>query len=423
MGNLNIVKLAGITLIMALALSLGVGTKAAEAQTLFGLAHSGSDGWSRLHRINPATGRSDPIGRGTGFQRCSGMDFDASGTLFATCERASDNTHVLITIDPSTGEGKGEEVGPTGVGTGPWAIFKTMSDISFRNLDGAMFAYLKTVDDSLYFPYLATIDIGSAAVTLQRPTVTFGNGNGIAFSPEDELFHADEESLNTLNTLDLAIGVATPVINLVFPGPPDPPGQGCCNNIPRVNSMDFQPGTGILFASVNDKLLQSSGDGKLPRTNFLATIDTTTGNVTIIGKTVKGLDAIAFAPAVTATPPVKADTPPVKAELGSFKCYGVKRPYGTPKFEEVEMMLDDEFDSKFTRVKNPESICVPVSKDISEISDATSSLTCYKIKDVNGQPKFQQLDVEVWNELYGEGQALTLKKAKVVCVPSTIEVP
>ncbi len=87
------------------------------------------------------------------------------------------------------------------------------------------------------------------------------------------------------------------------------------------------------------------------------------------------------------------------------------------------MMLDDEFDSKFTRVKNPESICVPVSKDISEISDATSSLTCYKIKDVNGQPKFQQLDVEVWNELYGEGQALTLKKPKVVCVPSTIVVP
>ena len=233
-------KLAGITLIVALALSLGVGAKAAEAQTLFGLAHSGSDGWSRLHRINPATGRSDPIGRGTGFQRCSGMDFDASGTLFATCERG-DDTHVLITIDSSTGEGKGEEVGPTGVGTGPWAIFKTMSDISFRNLDGAMFAYLKTVDDSLYFPYLATInDDGSAAAIAL--IASFGFGNAIAFSPQDELFHADEDRLNTL---ELATGAAMFKAYLDFSGLPNSSDHGCCDNIPRVNAMDFQPGTGI----------------------------------------------------------------------------------------------------------------------------------------------------------------------------------
>ena len=85
------------------------------------------------------------------------------------------------------------------------------------------------------------------------------------------------------------------------------------------------------------------------------------------------------------------------------------------------MTLDDEFDSKFTRVKKPESICVPVGG--SEISDATPSLTCYKIKDVKGQQEYQQLDVVVGNDLYGEGQALTLKKPKVLCVPSTIVVP
>ncbi len=95
-GNLNIVKLAGIALIVALAISLGVGGKAAQAQTLFGLAHSGPDGLSTLYRINPSTGGFDPVGSDTDFQRCSGMDFDASGTLFATCERG-DDTHVLIT--------------------------------------------------------------------------------------------------------------------------------------------------------------------------------------------------------------------------------------------------------------------------------------------------------------------------------------
>ncbi len=35
-------------------------------------------------------------GSGTGFQRCSGMYFDASGTLFTTCERNDGtNTHVV----------------------------------------------------------------------------------------------------------------------------------------------------------------------------------------------------------------------------------------------------------------------------------------------------------------------------------------
>ncbi len=86
MGNLNVLKLAGIALLVALALSLGVGAKAVQAQTLFGLAHSGPDGLSTLYRINPSTGGFDPVGSDTGFQGCSGMDFDADGTLFATCE-------------------------------------------------------------------------------------------------------------------------------------------------------------------------------------------------------------------------------------------------------------------------------------------------------------------------------------------------
>ena len=412
-------KLAGIALIVALAISLGVGGKAAQAQTLFGLAHSGPDGLSTLYRINPSTGGFDPVGSDTSFHRCSGMDFDASGTLFATCERG-DDTHVLITIDSSTGEGKGEEVGPTGVGTGPLAFIKTVSDISFRNSGGALFAFLKDDPSFRFFPFLATInDDGSAAAIAL--IASFGFGNGIAFSPEDELFHADEDRLNTL---ELATGAAMFKAYLDFSGLPNSSDHGCCDNIPRVNAMDFLPGTETLFASVNDRLLQSSGVGERPHKNFLATINTTTGDVTIIGKTVKGLDAIAFAPAVTATPPVKADTLPVKAELGSFKCYEVKRPQGSPKFEEVKMTLNDRFDGSIeTRVEKAERVCTPVP----DVTSSTAGFTCYKIKYEENQeerhPKFQQLDVVVGDEIYGEGQALTLKKPKVICVPSTIVVP
>jgi PEP-CTERM motif len=49
--------------------------------------------------------------------------------------------------------------------------------------------------------------------------------------------------------------------------------------------MDFDTSTGILWASV------PSGSNNL--SNFLTQIDTTTGNVTVIGQTVTGLDALA----------------------------------------------------------------------------------------------------------------------------------
>lgn len=60
------------------------------------------------------------------------MDFDASGTLYAMCERSDgSNTIVLITIDPSTGAGT--EVGPTGLEN--LGDFSGTHDISFRPSD------------------------------------------------------------------------------------------------------------------------------------------------------------------------------------------------------------------------------------------------------------------------------------------------
>ncbi len=426
MEYLNVVKLVGIALIVVLALSLGVGAKTVQAATLFGLAHLGKNGPSTLYTIDTTDGKATEIGP-TGFERCSGMDFRA-GTLFATCERANgSDTHVLIMIDLETGIGA--EVGPTGIETLLEDIivsgryFETATDISFQN-SGELFAYLQTVDDAQIFPFLARIDIaaGSAVLTrLPNFTNTFGNGNGIAISPGDKLFHADERSLNTLNQTS---GVAIPelALDLVFP-PNECPNQSA-NFDCRVNAMDFNL-DGTLFASVNHKF-----DSAVE--NFLATIETkgdTTVAVTIIGPTVDGLDAIAFGPAASAPPAPPA--PPGKAELGDLKCYEVKRPRETPKFEDFDVTLNDRFDviNRNTHVEKVETICTPV---VGQDSTAPSSpsFTCYKIKDKGehvgeyeeGQPKFQQLDVTVGNELYGEGQVLTLKKPKVICVPSTIDV-
>jgi hypothetical protein len=399
--NLHIVKFAGIALLGALAISLGVGERAVHAQTLFGLAHSGSNGPSTLYTIDTNTGEATEVGP-TGFERCSGMDFNTSGTLFATCERANPSqTHVLIIID--TGSGVGAEVRPTGVDSSSLVV-NTASDISF-NADDVLFAHLVPLNS------LWTMSVTSGVIKFVGSTLLTGSGNGIAFS-EDELFHADGTTLNTLNLdplMPLGEGILEHALDFQVPA-----GLDCCGQ-PRINAMDFQPGTEdeILFASVNDRLFKDPAVLARPLKNFLATIDTATGVVSIIDQTVDGLDAIAFAPAAAA---------PLQAELGALKCYDAKRPRGTPDYEEVEVSLEDEFEPypEITRVTKPERFCTPVSKDGAEIPYPTAYFTCYKIKDVKEeQPKFERQDVGVKNQ-FGDLQALTLKKSKLLCVPSTI---
>jgi len=105
------------------------------------------------------------------------------------------------------------------------------------------------------------------------------------------LFHADGNFLGTVNT---STGALTNVAALIF----SPPGD----TDPRLNALDFQPGTGTLFAS------HDNSNPSFPE-NYLSTVDTTTsmtppvttaGQVNIIGLTQSGLDAIAFVPATAA---------------------------------------------------------------------------------------------------------------------------
>lgn len=251
----------------------------AQAQAiLYGAAHTGGPGGaSTLYTIDPATGTLTAVGP-IGFNACSGMDVHpATGILYATCFRPVDGTHVLITIDPATGAGT--EVGPTGVeGLG---FGNTVSDISFRNSDHTVYAYLEPGNG------VGTIDISAGAATALGPSSSGGCcGNGIAFSPADTLFHATND---ILETLEQTTGVATFVTVLSLPVC----GTGA---LPRINAMDFQPGTGILFGSLNDGL--AGGVGPI----CLVTIDTATGDVALIGLTVAGLDALAWSSAPAECP-------------------------------------------------------------------------------------------------------------------------
>src|SRR5262245_20548820 len=83
----------------------------ASAATLYGVRRTGTGGASVLHRINPVTGATTPVGT-IGYENVGGIDFHPNGTLYGVGKRPGPNVWVLIRIDPVTGVGT--EVGPLG---------------------------------------------------------------------------------------------------------------------------------------------------------------------------------------------------------------------------------------------------------------------------------------------------------------------
>jgi hypothetical protein len=238
---------------------------------LYGIAYTGSGGASTLYTINTGTGAAAPVGP-IGFNQCGAMDFSSIGTLYATCVTTDISaTPVLVTINTATGLG-------TQVGTGT-GLSSQITDMSFRNSDGKLFAFDSTSGN------LNTIDTGTGVGTPVGLVSLFGNGNAMDFSTIDTLYFAVS---GTWNKLDQNSGAGTHLGNLIFPSGPYS-GTYC----PRLNAMDFEPGSGVLFASLrNGNICEASS------ANSLVTVDNTiTGIVTTIGATQLGLDAIAFGPA------------------------------------------------------------------------------------------------------------------------------
>lgn len=372
------------TLVATAVIIMGTSGVAKAQAVLYGAAHTGGQaGMSTLYTINPETGVATPVGP-ISFNVCSGMDFHpATGILYAACFRPGTVRTVLITIDPDTGVGT--EVNPTGSG-----ISASVSDISFRNSDQTLYSYFGP-NSSSNPNSVGTIDIMTGLVTVLPESPGEFGGNGIAFSPTDDvLFHAGTGADGVLNSLDPnpdTGGAAMLVAPLTFPD------CGTGPLPPRINALDFQPETGILFGSLN-----AGGGGGGP--TCLVTIDTTSGAVTLIGLTVNGLDALAWSPATEAP------------EMAShFECYKAK---GRKVRETVK--LEDRFGVKpRVRVREPELLCNPVNKNDEGIKNSDSHLTCYEIRDGEDDPKRR---IGVKNQ-FGE-QILKVKGAKLLCVESEI---
>jgi len=229
--------------------------------TLYGIGFTGPDGPSQLFTIDTTTGIATPVGIGIGFERCSAMDF-LNGILYALCERDDgSDLSVLITINLTTGVGT--EVGRTFAENINNLEFGAFTGMSFRNSDGVLYAHAEENDE------MVTIDITTGQATDLSAGSIGCAGNAVAFTPADTLFLA---ACDSLITVDQTTGDSVSDVGN--------------EDLDRVNGMDYDPDTGVLFGIHKEIGFQG------PRS--LVTIDTTDFSSITSVSTEDGMDAVAF---------------------------------------------------------------------------------------------------------------------------------
>jgi len=243
-----------------------------SAVTIYGTAYL-QGGPATLYTIDPNTGVATPIGL-TGFDRVSAIDFNPlTGILYGAGVLTGDMTGAVQLFTINTTTGAGTTVGATGI-MGAFGTTSAFTDMSFHS-DGTLFGI---ISNQVY-----TINITTGLAT-PLPMLTGLNdaGNAIAFDPSNTLYHI---SGNVISTINQATGVGTTTGQTV-----DYP----IDLIPaRVNGMDYDITSGILYASV----VHGNGNGTgPPLANFIAQIDVSNGDISTPRATIAGLDALAVLP-------------------------------------------------------------------------------------------------------------------------------
>ena len=245
-------------LIVCAGIAMAFGATPSAAQTFYGSAYNGRSPPSpaTFYTISTTTGGATAIGA-IGFNQVGALDFAPSMVLYGIGKNAG-GTQQLLTINTTTGAA-------TSVASlGNSNFF----DMAFRPADGALYAL--DFDTLNGVVRVGRIDTATGAVTTLS-SLPNAEGNALAFSSSNVLYYATDTALSIL---DQTTGGITSTIPLTYPVPSS-----------RANGMKFDPTSGTLYASVTTGF----GAG-----NYLATVDTTNGTVTMVGSTQAGLDAIAI---------------------------------------------------------------------------------------------------------------------------------
>jgi len=130
-----------------------------------------------------------------------------------------------------------------------------------------------------------------------------------------------------------------------------------------------------------------------------------------------GAEGFGIAKPRTVCVPSTTSGVPSALDLDRFAC--AKAAHPSPRFVARTVTLADEFETKTTLVRKPDTVCTAVDLDGTGVRNPTSALVCYRLKDAPGQTRFAARDVSVANELGTE--TVGALKSRTVCVPSSVE--
>jgi hypothetical protein len=254
------------------------------SQTLYGCTSNGG-GASSLYTIDASTGVATLIGS-MGIYGCSGLVFNSAGTLYAVGQHSSGGTEGLFTVNPGTGAATLVGSVARGSTCGTHSQPNEISDLDF-NSAGTLYILFAQPPHCL-----ATVNPSTATETDIGHTGISGQGNALGISSSNILYHTSGDlgsSTDDLYTLNSGTGTATFVVGLSgFPA------SCVTNKFGAVGALKFNS-AGTLYGALN---CGQGGSGP----NYLVTIDTTTGALTVIGQTVTSLDGIAWTPSTAAIP-------------------------------------------------------------------------------------------------------------------------
>jgi hypothetical protein len=117
--------------------------------------------------------------------------------------------------------------------------------------------------------------------------------------------------------------------------------------------------------------------------------------------------------------PAQKDMVPSFLNLDHYKCYKVR---GRSRFVKREVALTDQFETKDTVVLRPWYVCNPVDKNDEGILDPVCRLTCYKVADAKGQPRFQRRSVVIEDQFGRQDRSVydgECRQSQMLCVPSS----
>lgn len=275
-------------LIIFLALVLSYDISEAQEAFIYAAAAEGCDvsppgANSVLYIVDPTDASSSLVGP-IGFNGVTGLAILGDGRLVATANADEDGTRVavFIEIDPNTGQGTligeiGNEDNPGECGRVP--------DITYDPVTNTLYGVARRCFDFGSSNVFISINQNTGQATVIGNIGSPGSGNGLARRDDGTIFWAfDGPGPARLSTLNPANGMRTDVANL-------------SQDNATIGGLAFHPITQVLYAGNT-----TPGPPFVFADTTLEILDTTTGELTLVGQFPNCADAIVFAELVTDIP-------------------------------------------------------------------------------------------------------------------------